>query len=756
VPAASTLGATRSSFAMRGAQRGLNACPDMIDRRERSPSKGSRHAVCARSVTGAMFAHGTESVGDHRLARMPMRGLGSRASPSCFWGAALALAFSTLACSIDVRRLTVAESVDGGFSTLSLIAGSLHGGGHVDGVGTAARFDGPRALAADGNGNVYVADTGNCTIRQVVVATGQVTTLAGTPGSCSPVDGTGTKARFAAPGALAIDGSGNLYVADGETIRTVVVGSGEVTTLAGFADIAGLDTACDPGNAVFCGLSGLAVDTAGNLYASETTGNMIRKVVVATGEVTTLAGSGSPGSADGTGAAASFDGPGALAIDDAGNLYVADGNLAIRKIAVATGVVTTLGTVSSGLFGGAGFSLDAPGGLAVDGAGTLYAAAVGVIVKVIVATWEESALTGVSAASSEYPALSLTGLFFGLAADGPNNLYVADTSSDTIRRVGVATGMVTTLAGSDETLGGTDGTGATATFNQPNALVEDLAGSLYVADTNNQTIRQVNIETGATTTLAGSLGVSGAADGRGAEASFDQPSGLAIDREGNLYIADTGNCTIRKMVIPSAVVTTLAGSPSVPGSADGTGTGARFNKPTGLALDGAGNLFVADTANFTIRRVIVATGAVTTVAGSPGVLGYASGQGSDATFQNPTGLALDGAGGIYVADGTLIRKINVNTRVVSTSTNDFLDSVMLNGVAIDGAGHLFVADSGSSRIEQVEIQTSLVTTLVGPQGSDNADVLGALPAGLFSPKGLVIGSGGELFATSATAVLVIR
>jgi sugar lactone lactonase YvrE len=666
----------------------------------------------------------------------------------------------TLGCSIDDRRVTVVESVDGGFSTLSLIAGSLHGGGHVDGVGTAARFDGPRALAADGNGNVYVADTGNCTIRKVVVATGQVTTLAGTPGSCSPVDGTGAQAGFAAPGALAIDGSGNLFVADGRTIRRVVVGSGEVTTLAGLAD-----TACATGNgigdgigapAVFCGLSGLAVDTVGNLYASETTGNMIRKVVVATGEVTTVAGSGSPGSADGTGAAASFDGPGALAIDADGNLFVADGNLghddlAIREVATASGVVTTLGTITS-----AGFSLDAPGGLAVDGVGNLYASAVGVIVRVVVATWEESELTGVSLAPSEYPALSITGIFFGLAADGPNNLYVADTSSDTIRRVAIPTGMVTTLAGADEALGGADGTGAMATFTQPNALVEDLAGSLYVADTNNQTIRQVNIETGVTTTLAGSLGVSGAADGRGAEASFDQPSGLAIDREGNLYIADTGNCTIRKLVIPSAIVTTLAGSPSVPGSADGTGTGARFNKPTGLALDGAGNLFVADTANFTIRRVIVATGAVTTLAGSPGVLGYATGRGSDATFQNPTGLALDGAGGLYVADLNLIRKVDVNSGVVSTSTNDFLDSAMLNGVAIDGAGHLFVADAGSSRIEQVEIQTSLVTTLVGPQGSDNADVLGALPAGLFSPKGLVIGSGGELFATSPTAVLVIR
>jgi sugar lactone lactonase YvrE len=672
-------------------------------------------------------------------------------------GPVLALAFSTLACSIDDRRLTVVNSVDGGFSMLSLIAGSLHGGGHVDGMGTAARFDGPRALAADGNGNLYVADTGNCAIRKVVVATGQVTTLAGAPGSCGPVDGTGTRAGFAAPGALAIDGAGNLYVVDGETIRKLVVASGEVTTLAGSAQ-----TSCAAGDGIgaaagFCGLSGLAVDTAGNLYASDTTSNKIRKVVVATREVTTLAGSGSPGSADGTGLGASFDGPGALAIDAEGNLYVADGNLAIREVALASGVVTTLGTIPSVFLEEVGFSLDAPDGLGVDGMGNLYAAAVGVIVKVTVATWEASELTGVSLAPSEYP-LSPADLLFGLVVDRTNSLYVADTRSDAILSVGVATGMTTTLAGSDETLGGADGTGATATFNQPSALVGDLAGTLYVADTNNHTIRQVNIERGVTTTLAGSSGVSGVADGRGAEARFDQPSGLAIDHEGNLYIADTGNCTIRKMVIPSAVVTTVAGSPSVPGSADGTGTAARFNQPMGLALDDSGNLYVADTASFTIRRVVVATGTVTTLAGSPrtGISGYGTGRGSDPTFFDPTGLAIDGAGGLYVADGTRIRKVDVKTSAVSTLATDFNESTILAGLALDGAGHLFVADSGSSRIDQIAIQTSLAVTLVGPQGSDNADVLGALPGGLYSPKGLVIGSGGELFVTSPTAVLVVR
>jgi hypothetical protein len=142
-------------------------------------------------------------------------------------------------------------------STLSLIAGSLHRGGHADGVGAAACFKGPRALAADGNGNVYVADTGNCTIRKVVVATGQITTLAGAPGRCSVADGVGTKAGFVAPGALTADGAGNLYVTGGDT--KVAVATGEVTTLAGSRETSFIEGDGIGAAAGFCGLSGLAV-----------------------------------------------------------------------------------------------------------------------------------------------------------------------------------------------------------------------------------------------------------------------------------------------------------------------------------------------------------------------------------------------------------------------------------------------------------------------------------------------------------------
>ena len=238
----------------------------------------------------------------------------------------------------------------------------------------------------------------------------------------------------------------------------------------------------------------------------------------------------------------------------------------------------------------------------------------------------------------------------GLALDGVGNLYLADAFDNTFRRMVIATGEIVTLAG-HEPFGAANGTGTAATFDEPRAVVADRAGNLYVADTDNDTVRQVAIDTGATITLAGSPAVSGGADGRGGEATFDHPSGLAIDGAGNLYIADTGNDTIRRMIISSAVVSTLAGSPSLSGSADGMGTAARFNGPTGLALDDSGNLFVADSSNRTIRRIVVATGAVTTIAGTTGLSGTVDGKGGGATFQMPNGLALDGSGGLYVADG---------------------------------------------------------------------------------------------------------
>ena len=223
---------------------------------------------------------------------------------------------------------------------------------------------------------------------------------------------------------------------------------------------------------------------------------------------------------------------------------------------------------------------------------------------------------------------------FGVAVDVDGNVYVADTYNYRIRKITPA-GVVTTLAGNTN-YGYADGAGAGALFYLPKGVAVDPAGNVYVADENNQRIRKIT-PTGTVTTLAGSTG--GSTDGDVSVAQFSTPGGIAIDADGNLYIGDTGNHRIRK-ITPAGVVSTLAGSTQ--GITDADGSAARFNKPTGVVVDGDGNIYVADDDNERIRKV-TPSGTVTTIAGgfAPG---FTDGVGEDATFSSPTGIALDGSG----------------------------------------------------------------------------------------------------------------
>jgi sugar lactone lactonase YvrE len=306
--------------------------------------------------------------------------------------------------------------------------------------------------------------------------------------------------------------------------------------------------------------------------------------------ITTLAGL-VQGFADGTGTAAQFNGPTGVAVDTAGNVYVADqGSHRIRKITPA-GAVTTLAGSSPGF---------------ADGTGT--------------------------AAQFDYPA--------SVAVDAAGNVYVADRGNSRIRKITPA-GAVTTLAGSSP--GFADGTGTVAQFDYPASVAVDTAGNVYVADPGNSRIRKIT-PAGAVTTLAGSS--PGFADGTGTAAKFNDPTGVAVDTAGNVYVAERGNHRIRK-ITPVGAVTTLAGSS--PSFVDGTGTAAKFNDPTGVAVDTAGNVYVADLANHRIRK-ITTDGAVTSVAGSS--QGFADGTGTAAQFYAPFGVAVDAAGNVYVADRT--------------------------------------------------------------------------------------------------------
>ena len=240
-----------------------------------------------------------------------------------------------------------------------------------------------------------------------------------------------------------------------------------------------------------------------------------------------------------------------------------------------------------------------------------------------------------------------------ITTDG-TNLYVADTLNSTIRQIVISTGAVITLAGTAGTTGATDATGTAALFKHPAGITTD-GTNLYVADTFNNTIRQIVISTGAVTTLAGTAGT-GSSDGTGTAASFNSPGGITTDGT-NLYVTDTFNNTIRQIVIYTGLVTTLAGTASAAGSTDGTGSAVRFFNPYGITTDGT-NLYVADTNNNTIRQIVLYTGAVTTLAGTAPVAGTSDGTGSAARFNSPEGITTDGIS-LYVADtyNYTIRKI---------------------------------------------------------------------------------------------------
>lgn len=318
-----------------------------------------------------------------------------------------------------------------------------------------------------------------------------------------------------------------------------------------------------------------------------------------------------------------------------------------------------------------------------NGTGTVHADVTNVQVTCISATRTYATVSTLVSQSSG----SLT-YAEGVAADASGNLYVADMMAHVIRKVTPA-GVVTTFAGSGSQ-GSADGAGTAASFNYPNSLTVDGSGNVYVADTSNNMIRKIT-PAGVVTTLAGSTS-QGSTDGTGSAARFWMPSGLATDASGNVYVSDGNNNMIRK-ITPAGVVTTLAGS-TTSGHADGTGTAASFYSPRGIAVDSAGNVFVADSWNYMVRK-ITPTGVVTTVAGST-TSGSANGIGAAATFSSPHGIVVDSSGNLYVTDADMIRKITPTAEVstfagISTGSADTDGPIAsatfhhLQGITIDAS-----------------------------------------------------------------------
>ena len=636
---------------------------------------------------------------------------------------------------------------------VSTLAGSSSEGS-TDGTGTGASFRSPTGVAVDASGNVYVADYYNHKIRKIS-RTGVVSTLAGSE-SEGNTDSTSVNARFAYPHDVAVDASGNVYVTDrgNHKIRKISP-SGVVSTLAGSGSEGSNDGT--GANASFYFPNGVAVDTSGNVYVADTNNHKIRKISPSC-VVETFAGSGFQGRTNGAGTCASLSYPTSVALDAIGNVYVADsGNHKIRRISPSGMVSTFAGSGSEGSTDGTGTgaSFRSPTGVAVDASGNVYVAdyynhkirkiSPTGVVSTLAGSESEGDTDGTSAnARFAYP--------HDVAVDASGNVYVADRGNHKIRKIS-PTGVVSTLAGSGSQ-GSADGTGRSASFYYPTGVAVDTGGDVYVADTSSNKIRKIS-PAGVVSTLAGAARA-GNSDGTGSSASFSYPTGVAVDTGGNVYVADSGNHKIRR-ISPAGVVSTLAGSGSQ-GSNDALSTSARFYNPTGVAVDASGNVYVGDADNHKIREISL-NGIVETLAGS-GSKGSTDGAGTRGSFSHPYSVALDAIGNVYVADSGnhKIHRISPSGMVStlagsgaqgnSDGTGSSASFSYPTGIAVDTGGNVYVADSGNHKIRKIS-PTGVVITLAGSGSQGGTDGPGA-NASFNGPKGVAVDASGNVYVAGGS------
>lgn len=547
---------------------------------------------------------------------------------------------------------------------VTTVAGTgSYSGTSPDGLAATATglFD-PTGIAIDPAGNLFIAETGASRIRKVDPS-GIVSTVTGTIDPQLTPDGWVTNTlRFAWPRGVAVDRAGNLFVADTQQHRVVKVapgGSGSIVAGTGAPGSSG-----DGGPSRLATLwspAGVAVDNSGNVFIADGN-NRVRKVS-SNLIITNFAGTGYYGSSGdgGPASAATFYGPWHVTVDANGTVYVSDhGNHRIRQIGTDGLIKATAGTGVNGFMGDSDLSVTSsllyPAGVTMDKAGNLFIADTSN--NRIRKRTPAGAITTVAGrgpygfSGDGGPATdALLAQPSGVALDSGGNLFIADTSNSRIRRVSPS-GIITTVAGTGDS--GFDGDGIRATSRQlfaPYAIAVDGLGIVFIADTNNHRIRRLDPSIGLITTVAGNGAQGFSGDGgRATSAALYSPHGLALDSSGNILIADTGNNVIRK-VDAYGVITTVAGTGSYAYSGDGgPATAATMRWPYAVAIDGRGRFYIADTVNDRVRRVDAA-GTITTVAGD-GVQGF-GGDGGPATLgriNHPTSLTFDAAGNLYIAD----------------------------------------------------------------------------------------------------------
>jgi uncharacterized protein (TIGR03437 family) len=641
-----------------------------------------------------------------------------------------------------------------------------------DGPATSAHLSDPSSVAVDSAGNLYIADTFNQRIRKV--SGGVITTFAG-GGSSMGDNGPPTSAQLSNPTGLAVDSRGSLYIAEGNRVRRV--SNGVITTAAGNGTAGNSGDGGPATSAQLNHPSGIAVDSAGNLYIADTGNNAVRQV--SNGVITTVAGNGTGGySGDNAPATGSqLSGPYGVAVDPTGNLYITDtGNNRVRK--VTGGVITTFAgggplqstatqspscaAYPSGFVPFASlFSLSTPnsdGDQLLVGNPANYAA----IKNLPLPAVPNQQFCGPVTLASGYTGQAYvptsderTGYYlggFGEVIDPLANLPFPGSIIPTSRLSGVLAWRIR-VGPSD------NGPPTSAQLNQPHGIAINSNGSLYVADYGNARIRQVS--NGVITTAAGN-GASCLAGGEGGSPTgvlLLAPSAVTVDPAGSVYISEDGSQRIRE--VSNGVISTVAGG----GHWDGdnvSATSAALNYPYGTAVDSTGNLYIADSLHNSVRKV--SGGVITTVAGS-GTPGF-SGDGGPATsaqLNTPSSVAVDSAGNLYIADykNDRVRKVTggVITTVAFTGTPGFsgdngpATSAQLSApvsVAVDSAGNLYIADahlntsSGPIYSDRIlKVSNGVITTVAGG-GSSLADG-GPATSALFTPIGIAVDLAGNLY-----------
>ena len=605
---------------------------------------------------------------------------------------------------------------------ITTVAGTGVWGSSSDGGQAAAsNLGNVEGVALDSSGTLYFADSSFGRVRKITPS-GVLTTVAGTGVSGYSGDGgLATQAQFNYIQGIAFDRAGNLYIADSSNHRIRKVGTnGVVTTVAGNGS-AGYGG--DGGPATAARLNSpndVVLDASGNLYIADRNNQRIRKVTP-DGTISTYAGTGTSGlSGDGGSAStAQLANPTGLTMDSAGRLYITSNSFRVRRItatASSTLIETVVGNGTGGFQGDGGLALNAeldlPCGLTLDASGDLYMAEGGISQRIreVTAGGIISTVAGATHfAGDGGPAVAaLLSFPEGVAADASGNVYIADTSNLRIRQI-TPDGKIRTLAGNG--IQSTSGDGAAAiaaSLNTPVGVAVDSVGNVYAADAGNNRIRRIS-PPGIITTIAGT-GTAGATgdSGPATSATLNGPTALVVDSHGNIFIADQGNNRIRK-VDAKGIITTVAGTGTAGSAGDGgPATAAQLNVPDGVALDSAGNLYIADRNNYCVRKVD-SNGVITTIAGI-GVQGFSGdgGPATAATMRWPTGIAVDGAGNVIFGDlnNGRIRMVDpygVITTIAGTGTLSYsgdgglataatLGGVVPSGLALGPGGVVYFTD----------------------------------------------------------------